>query len=45
MLYEVITGLAIVREIALAHGGEVGLAEASADGGLAVTVRLPRSED
>jgi len=37
-------GLAIVRSIAQAHGGTLDLA-ARTDGGLRVTVRLPRAAD
>jgi signal transduction histidine kinase len=37
-------GLSIVRSVARAHGGEV-IAEPREDGGLVVTVRLPRYRD
>jgi signal transduction histidine kinase len=36
-------GLAIVREIATRHGASVTLADASAQGGLCVTVAFPRA--
>jgi two-component system OmpR family sensor kinase len=36
-------GLAIVREIALRHGAAIALADASARGGLCVTVAFPRA--